>query len=535
MPETKENSETNESKTELELEKLALERRVLQRQLSTQGILLQWLNAAAVPVTLLGAILAFYIGFGQLKQSGEAQIAERFDNALTRLASDQPDQRMTGVEGIILFLRAQQPEWHLQALSFLINTLALEKNTQVQRAILDALFEIKPGQIETSSLNEALNTAVERNRSLTQAISSSYTTEIQRDQWLRLAKFDLPDFPSGTKDGPIPTKLISELSLEQYFDFISAERGPFDDMVTGDGVPLLGLSGAINDLIKAGAHAADFSGIFCSACDFAPAKNLDGANFNNSFLPIANFSHLSLKQAIFRDANLTRSIFFAADLTGADLSSSSIDLDSNRRRQGFPFLECANLRGANLSGQPLAEVDREFSTIYSTGESQSIVAPKLLSVQIDNTTKMNSFTIIISTEISDAFLKENPTNPEVMLLSQRSSDRNDPFLNGVSYGPVQLWRSPSNFPSLAETTYLIAPEIDDDTILRLLPASELLRGYLDQPPLAALPIVAKFNAALVTNDGGASGAVSKWASVTKFSCSEPGHPKPSDLILSGNP
>ena len=294
MVDTPESPKSNDPRADLEWEKLALERRLLQRQLSTQGILLEWLKAAAVPVTLLGAILAFYIGFGQLKQSGESQTAERFDKALTRLASEQPDQRMTGVEGVRLFLRAQQPEWHLQALSFLINALALEENTQVQGAILDAIVGIKPGQIDVLPLSEALNTAVERNRSLTSSIRQSYKNEIWRNQFRRLVaiglvKFDAPnspsrkDFPnspSNTKFGPIPTSLISELSLDQYFEFLSAEHGPFDKMETGDGVRLRGLAFAISVLIKAGARGDDFHGIYCPECDFAPAKNLDGANFN---------------------------------------------------------------------------------------------------------------------------------------------------------------------------------------------------------------------------------------------------------------
>jgi hypothetical protein len=530
MLEAKENTESNDPKTELELEKLVLERRVLQRQLSTQGILLEWLKAAAVPVTLLGAILAFYIGFGQLKQSGEAQTAERFDKALTRLASEQPDQRMTGVEGIRLFLRVQEPEWHLQALSFLINTLALEKNTQVQGAILDAIVGIKPGQIEASSLNEALNTAVERNRSLARSILDSYKIGIQQNQWLRLAKFGLPDFPRNTKTGPIPEKLISELSFKQYLDFISAEHSPFDDMRTEEGVPLSGLSAAISALIRAGAKVTDFRGIYCRDCDFTPAKNLDGVNFDDSYLPSTDFSHLSLKQATFRNANLTRSIFFAADLTGADLSEDFVVLDFYGVRRGFPYLECANLRGADLSGLALAEVYRYFSTIYSGDQSQRVLAPRLLSVQIDNSTKMKTFDIVILTEVSDEFLKKYPTHPEVARLSQRSEMRDDPFFGGFSY-EIHLWRSLDDDPSLAATNYTITSKVDDGAINRLLPGSKLLRGFLDQPPLAPLQIVAKFNAALGANDQGAPGSVSKRASDAKVSCNEPGHPKVFDLML----
>ena len=39
--------------------KLELENKALSRQLSWHGILVEWLKATAVPVTLLGAVLAF--------------------------------------------------------------------------------------------------------------------------------------------------------------------------------------------------------------------------------------------------------------------------------------------------------------------------------------------------------------------------------------------------------------------------------------------------------------------------------------------
>jgi hypothetical protein len=116
------------------MQKLSLEQRLLTRQLSLQGLLIEWLKAAAVPVTLLGAITAFFIGFGQLRQNAENQTAERFDKSLTRLASERADERMTGVSGLQLFLRARDSSLQEQTLQFLINALSLEWETRVQGA-----------------------------------------------------------------------------------------------------------------------------------------------------------------------------------------------------------------------------------------------------------------------------------------------------------------------------------------------------------------------------------------------------------------
>jgi hypothetical protein len=139
-------------KRELEMRKLSLEQRLLTRQLSLQGLLIEWLKAAAVPVTLLGAITAFFIGFGQLRQNAENQTAERFDKSLTRLASERADERMTGVSGLQLFLHARDTSLQEQTLQFLINALSLERDSRVQGAILDVVAGITPGAVQQATL-----------------------------------------------------------------------------------------------------------------------------------------------------------------------------------------------------------------------------------------------------------------------------------------------------------------------------------------------------------------------------------------------
>jgi hypothetical protein len=65
---------------------------------------MEWLKAASVPVANLGAAITLYVGFGQINQADENRSADRFDKALSRLASEKANERITGVSGLRLFV-----------------------------------------------------------------------------------------------------------------------------------------------------------------------------------------------------------------------------------------------------------------------------------------------------------------------------------------------------------------------------------------------------------------------------------------------
>jgi hypothetical protein len=85
-------------------EKLRFETRLLALQLSRSGRAMEWLKAASVPVANLGAAITLYVGFGQINQADENRSADRFDKALSRLASEKANERITGVSGLRLFV-----------------------------------------------------------------------------------------------------------------------------------------------------------------------------------------------------------------------------------------------------------------------------------------------------------------------------------------------------------------------------------------------------------------------------------------------
>src|SRR5580704_3328910 len=126
----------------LEKQKQILELRSLVRSLSWHGTSLEWLKAATVPAALLGVLVTFMIGSNQIQQTQDARDSERFDRALSRLASSSTNERLTGVAGLRLFLATQNNLRHAATLQFLVNAAAIEDTDIVQNAILDVFRAI---------------------------------------------------------------------------------------------------------------------------------------------------------------------------------------------------------------------------------------------------------------------------------------------------------------------------------------------------------------------------------------------------------
>jgi hypothetical protein len=357
-------------------EKIALETRLLQRQLSVHGLMMAWLQAASVPVALLGAILAFFVGFGQLRQGTDNRAADRFDKALTRLADKRPEERMTGVSGLGLFLSDANPLLQKQAIQFLVNGLSMETDTRVRGAILDAIADLLPGSASQAMLDAGLRTAIERNRSLTKTITSSLPGRIENRKKQTLEQLKVPNLNLDAMDVTIPAQVIAALTTEQYLALLDAEQGPFELLDPSEDVPLTGLSSAIEMLVKRGAASRDFKEIYCEMCDFKAAKSLDNAAFDGADLMGADFAHVSLRGASFENADLGGTIFFDADLTKANLRLGwRRHMASRGLGSQLPLLECAKLGGADLSGQPLVLFQKNFDTTLGGSRRIALVCP----------------------------------------------------------------------------------------------------------------------------------------------------------------
>jgi len=315
------------------------------RQLSWQGVALEWIKAGTVFAALMGIVATLYIGQKQAKlaqlaaetQSENAEqgrAADRFDKALGRLADrDNPVARMSGVAGLRLFLVDRQSTHQREALHYLVTALGGEMSPRVQQAILDAFVDAK--EFDQTAKDDALRTAVEIDRSLTDTRFNEMTTE-KNNKALALLKEQMP---AGTqneiedlisyrkylhsKDLTFLQKMkISGVYYTRYFYDPNVEGlSPQPETDTLDKYV------SLNMLLAAGAKNQNnnWSNIYCQHCDFRPAVDLSGANFDGAFLSGADFSHVKLRGSSIRNADLGEAKFFASDLTGADLSWKSFD------------------------------------------------------------------------------------------------------------------------------------------------------------------------------------------------------------------
>lgn len=482
------------AKFELEIEKLSLEKRVLRRQLTWQGIAWEWLKAAAVPVTLLGAFLAFYVGFNQLKEAETNRLAERFDNTLTRLASDKIEQRMTGVAGLRLFLNENDDGIKLQSLQFLINALSLETDRRVQGAMLDMLQSLTSQSIEQSTLDDALTNAIERNRNITASIISEYFDKISSERLLIIKSLSEAKAYAGvTNFSDVPDSFIGSLNDQDYFRLLKVAHGPFDRLKDDVERPLTGLAKAISLLIRAGAKSKDFTGIFCERCNFSTAQSLDYANFDRSYLSGADFQHLSLRNASFKDTDIGGAIFFGSTLQNAVLTRRLLPPTSisHGNYSLLPQFECADLSGADLSGLPLILIDRLYDSGWGGGKAIEIVVPRMAQVKIDEKTKLNEFQILSLVTVADEYYQKNKGNPEVKPFepSNYSNLVSSPLIDNLSLS-AEFRRN--TYKAGSSSAYLLSSSISAERLPHLLPEALYTIDYVDRAGLARLPIVKQY-------------------------------------------
>jgi len=446
---------------------------------------------------------------------------------------------MTGVSGLNLFLRDGSPSLQNQALQFLVNGLSLETDVQVRGGILDVLADLRSAHLSQGALDEALRTAVERNRSLTKEIVTGWPKGVLKQKKLILAKFKIAGLDLDGNEGEIPAKVIAGLTNEQYLALLDAEHGPFQALNPAQEVPLTSLSKAIETLVALGATVSDFEGMYCEKCDFSKAtRPLDGAIFDQAYLARADFAHVSLQGASFRYADIAGTNFFGADLTKANLKSQERKLAGKGLRYLFPMLECAKLRGADLTGLPLVFFHKSFSTTSSSGLEFDINVPRMASVQLDESTKLDAFTITVGFEITDDYLKHHPTAPAVEPLTKdRSGLWEMPlFESAEARGDFQRFHATfaEDASKYTDTTGLMDWSLAVDDLKSLGGDAFMLRGYVDQPALKMLPLYSQFVDAVralpVPNtrvgkvaQAWSDKAANAWETLKPVSCSE--HPR----------
>ncbi len=273
-----------------------------------------------------------------------------------------------GISSLKLFLTPNYKDRQEDTLYFLINAITFEQDSRVQEAILDTFKPIAAADIDHRILDKELQLAIERNRALTSALTKLNDSHLQQER-----------FSSQ--------KTASYSMRHSRFAWLTQdELGPLDSM-----------SRVIVALVHAGAYTVDFSSASCVGCDFSHS-HLSKVNFSGAYLPGAQFTFPDLRGASFRSAYLGGANFYGSNLERVDLSGNpAIEIsDTSFPTIEMPSLECADLRGANLSNRTLAWLSARSLAVSPAVEFFLLQTPAFHRVTVDGTTRLSPFGIVIS-------------------------------------------------------------------------------------------------------------------------------------------
>lgn len=283
---------------------------------------------------------------------------------------------------------------------------------------------IKEAQTKLANRLDKIETAVERQTSVTEAIrksvdTSTATTVLDRALQAR----------DGSNQGQVAAleALIAAGHTHSGVDFsgVSFKHGKFRTIVMQNA--LIHFSDFSNtDLTK-----ADLSGVDARFADLSNA-DLSNAKASDVFAPFLN-----ARGAIFRHADLRRSNLYGADLKGADLRNADLtgatltfadlsDADLRGAKFNSSFLTGAVLKGAKLAGAELRNTDALASSI----ESESLTAQQ-------------------QAELCRHAISDNG-RIRIELIERWPSDR---FASGYEFEDLNRWNG-----------YLILPQLMDQTL-----------------------------------------------------------------------
>lgn len=446
---------------------------------------LELLKAALTPIAILALCVTAWMSLRQVDHIEQNRTVEQFDKVLERFASPEPRQRIAGTLGLRLFLSKEQKAYHGQVLAFLVNELAIEDAPEVRTALLETLRQAS----DVEPPNEALRVAVGHSRRLTtEALRVSIAGQAEAPADEALDAY-LAALPPRANVPQIPARLVA-------------------------------LAEAIQRLVALGARTDDMAGIYCEGCDFSQAHghDLSGTLFDDSYLKNANFSSLNLRKASFRNADLRGVLFTSANLAGADLSVSRPAAEkvvlAGDEDLPFPLLECADLRGADLGGLPLSQVQIRFEPARTV---VSAATPRMFGAVVDSATRLGTLGVTAEITVPDALLPTAGADkaPSARALRDRlrevfidsparsfadvvTSDLYSPFDTPTH---AKHLRDPKGSTSTFQVGALdsFKPRLPGrDRIARaVLP---LMRASLDQPPLFKLGILADLQLETMTGE-----------------------------------
>jgi hypothetical protein len=332
------------------IEKLRLEKQVLQRQLKRSSLWLEWAKAIAGPVAIGGLITTIILGYVQINQNHKTRDDERFERAVSRVGAAQVSERLTGIAGLQQFLDSKDPARQANSLQYLVNAAVIESDPTVRSAIVDIFVGLSKTRTSQGALQIALVSARDRNRAILRRYQDAFLATYCAAYVIptRLCLIPKGNRPVGLESTEVP---IGQLTAEQQ-------------------APLEVTASIIAALVRAGARIDDLSHIYCVECAFGledQSVNLANVKFDLSFLRRANFRNSNLAGSSFHNADLVQTWFTNADLRGAKLTADvpaepwtlAAALASGQLLNIFGAdFECADLTDADFAGRAV------FSFIY---------------------------------------------------------------------------------------------------------------------------------------------------------------------------
>lgn len=361
--------------------RLRLSRRDLQKKVA----ITEWIKAIGslgAVAGLFGIAVTAWLGIEQIKLTRQTQTDQRFDSALKLIASNEPSERLIGVSSLNLFVNGGDNIKQASALTFLVNAISIEKNEVVRQVILNIFNELPP--IKADVLQSTLKTCLQQNRALNQLVMQIGSSRNGLDD-------DAKQKIQGARLDGSPYGLLS-----------AEELGPLEANAW-----------ILTALIRRGATDRDLSGIYCESCDFSRDK-LVGEIFNDADLRQSNFSFSNLQDSRFVNADIQQADFYRANLRNSILKTDqpgNVLLERTNTRFPFvalPTFECADLRGADLSGRLLAW-GRYQAPFYI------LLMPAFHFVVVDSTTNLQPFNTAFDVILPPAEFKRLKDPPDYLL------------------------------------------------------------------------------------------------------------------------
>ena len=371
-------------KSSLEAAKVGLEVRALRRSLTRSGRFLQWMQAASVPIAAASLIATIVFQTYQISSASDAQHDDLYQRLVSRLTSKDRSERLSGVFGFQEALPQLESKRARSTCIQLLGSLEMEEDQIVQDALVETLTHGDGPCMRAGTRDEMTRRVIAANQVLAKNLreaSDGRHVKRLRDQVRSL--LHLGPAESGADLTGEVYELDNELDMLSPTDSMGLDvyAGAYDFVTEAERRMLRG-AGRLLTRLASGSNVKDLSNIYCEECDFSRG-DLAGANFKDSFLRGSDFSFSSLQGSSFDGADLRNVIFYGADLRRSNMRFSS-ERDENHqevlaavRRSSWdavaepPRLDCADLRGADLAGRPLAWVEID----YDRGSPGAVTPP----------------------------------------------------------------------------------------------------------------------------------------------------------------